>query len=135
MILIVGGAPHYRNALQHILQRGPIPVRVCATCAEVGDASATASESVSLIFYNADDAGEEDLIFLRDIRAGRYEIIRRGVPFLFAFNTMSRSLMKQVYALDAITVERPAPTETLTIDERAEQSGWRQTTQSPLTLH
>lgn len=135
MILIVSGAHTIRNALQKILQRGPIPVSVCADWGAVKNVGSSSSEPVSLILYDTDSVRDQDLTFLKDVREGRYEHIRCGIPFIFIYRTMNASLLRETHRLDAITVQKPSQTETPSLYKRpSPASGW-QTTQSVPTIH
>jgi DNA-binding NtrC family response regulator len=135
MILIVSGVPTIRNALQEVLQRGPIPVSVCADWAEVNNVSSSSSEPVSIILYDADRVRDQDLLFLKDIREGRYEHIRCGVPFMLMYRTMNASLLRETHRLDAIAVEKSSQVETPSLYKSPSPAcGWP-TTQSSPTIH
>jgi len=135
MILIIGGERDHRRALQHILRRGPVPTCICEQPSDVDAASRAGPEPVSLILYDVEVATAGDLDFLRDVREGKYEMIRSGVPVLILFRTMSGALMKEAHAHDAITVEKPAEAGAPIQADRKRSAGWAQKADFPRTFH
>lgn len=122
---------HYRRFYSEGRYRFPS----ARTGGEVKNVSNSSSEPASLVVYDTDSVSDQDLTFLKDVREGRYEHIRCGIPFIFMYRTMNASLLRETHRLDAITVEKPSQTETPSLYKRpSPASGW-QTMQSVPTIH
>jgi len=135
MILIVGGTPDFRNSPKTILELDPVPVCLCASCAEVDDAVRIASDPVSINLYERDSAGEQDFVLLKEVRALPYKTTCWGVPLFLRYSTMSASLMKKAHASDATIAEKSGQIAITYHNKRAAHADSWQATQIPKRFH